>query len=410
LDALARGVQVRLLFSFNVATYIENTKTALDFCRPINLKTGYTACALEERHNSIFGSMHQKAAVIKRNGEVVAYVGSMDVAAPRWDTHLHNQDRNWQIEPKFGTSFYGWTGGMVMIKGPAVVDIARHMYDQFNDPSKPALTYKISPVDWPDIKPVIYPTTTKVQALFTAGPAGAIKYGYYANWAPRGELSILNATLKAIQNAHHYIFISDQDLWYPPILDAVYAALDHVDAVYLVQAPFFAFDFSFHGFNFNTIANAKEYFQYQALQKLLSNSKVHLFALNKEGTQFGIVSNLIYPHWKLLFVDDVFAIIGSAGVEQSGMTNDLDMSVGIYDPDVVKHMRKQIWAEYLNVDDNDPRLDDPIGALNTLWLPSSENMGRVRAYHPNDIEYHSVYSLIFHAWEPCGLMDSTKCL
>ncbi|MCK7496692.1 MAG: hypothetical protein MZW92_41630 [Comamonadaceae bacterium] len=44
------------------------------------------------------------------------------------------------------------------------------------------------------------------------------------------------------------------------------------------------------------------------------------------------MENIIYTHWKVLIVDDEFAIIGSAGVEQSGMTNDIDMSLGIYDP------------------------------------------------------------------------------
>jgi hypothetical protein len=75
--------------------------------------------------------------VIRRNGETVAYVGSMDIAAGRLDTREHDLDDWWKLEPPFPQGFYGFTGGMLYIKGQAVLDIARHLFDQITDPVDP---------------------------------------------------------------------------------------------------------------------------------------------------------------------------------------------------------------------------------------------------------------------------------
>jgi phospholipase D1/2 len=135
----------------------------------------------------------------------------------------------------------------------------------------------------------------------------------------------------------------------------------------------------------------------------------------KEGLDapppFENMHNIIYTHWKVLIVDDEFAIIGSAGVEQSGMTNDLDMSVGLYNPAAVKQIRKQLWSEHLNLDPDSPSLDDPLSAIRKVWPEVAERkeLGRVRRYWPDATNFWSYYLNIFEVFEPCGLVDQGKC-
>jgi len=110
-----------------------------------------------------------------------------------------------------------------------------------------------------------------------------------------------------------------------------------------------------------------------------------------------------------LIVDDEFAIIGSAGIEQSGLTNDIDMSISISDHDLVKKIRKQLWAEHLNLSSANEMadLDDPLYGMRYLWPKVSREKGRVRAYWPHEIAHRDIYDVIFNIFEPCGYIDKS---
>lgn len=69
--AIERGVDVLILLNKNIYTPF----TAKNFAKPLNDAAGFTVCLPDERHNSNFGSLHQKSWVIKRLDETVAYVG-----------------------------------------------------------------------------------------------------------------------------------------------------------------------------------------------------------------------------------------------------------------------------------------------------------------------------------------------
>jgi phosphatidylserine/phosphatidylglycerophosphate/cardiolipin synthase-like enzyme len=414
LAAIGRGVEVRMLL--DSPNLLDPLKPIL-FAAPLNEAAGKTVCSPDDRHNSVWGSLHQKSWVIQRDNETVAYVGSMDIAAGRYDTRAHDKDDWWKLEPPFPQGFYGFTGGMLQIKGEAVIDIARHLYDQLTDPVDPFYGYTLAPTVWPSPHPPIgtYNGPAQLQVLLSAGPRGAVDYGYYSNWAPKGELTILAATLKAIARATKYIYLSDQFMWYPPIMEAIAKRLPYVDSVLLLTDSGYALDHYVLGYDITSLRDAKFYFQHRAWASLENQPKVSAYHLVKEGLSAPPpdenIYNIIYTHWKVLIVDDEFAIIGSAGVEQSGMTNDLDMSVGVCDPTTVKRFRKQLWSEHLNLPPDTPILDDPLYAIHKVW-PGTANQtppGRVRRYWPDAVEYYSYYKHIFEIFEPCGLLDQGAC-
>lgn len=404
LRAIRRDVNVLILLNQN----IYNPVIAMKFAHPLNKAAGRTVCAPDNRHNSIFGNLHQKAWVINRNDETIAYVGSMDIASGRYDTKKHDKDASWRMEPSFTQNYAGWTGGMLEVKGPAVIDIARHLYNQFRDPVHPAHGYKLGNVPEWTIPPIkIYQSASQIQTLLTAGQKGAVNHSYYSNWAPKGEMSILAGTLKAIHAAKDFIFVSDQFLWCPEIINAIAAKLDNVKAVVLLTDGYKSMDHELLSHDITLISKAKAYYQHQALDILKikdpENKKIHLYQTIKEGMPDNDVKNIIYNHWKVLIIDDEFAIIGTAGIETAGMTNDLDMSLGIYDKKKIPGIRKKLWAEYLDCQENDLRLDDPIKAIDTLWQVSAKNNGRVREYWPPEVKYHMLYKLIYDVFEPDGV-------
>jgi phospholipase D1/2 len=414
-DAIKRGVEVRgLLNTLNLL----NPLNPFVFCHKLNSTAGKTVCAPDHRHNGITGSLHQKNWVIIHNGDIIAYVGSMDIAAGRYDTHAHDKDRRWQSEPPFPQNYYGFSGGMLRVEGPAALDVAWHLYNQISDPVNPFYFYTLAPVDPPakPVEPATAPGGPQVQVLLTAGPRGGKKYGYYSKWAPKGELSILAATLKAISRAKEYIYLSDQFMWYPPIMEAVAAQLPYVKAVLFLTDSGYTLDhFIFCGlYDIKMIRKTKFYYQCQAWASLNPNdSKVSAYQVVKEDRPgpppAKNMTNIIYTHWKVLIVDDEFAIIGSAGVEQSGMTNDLDMSLGIYDPAVVACFRKWLWWEHLKVSPDDPDIKDPVHGILSVWPDVAKKQGRVRRYWPEEVEYHWYYPYIFKVFEPCGLSDQGQC-
>lgn len=423
LAAIARGVDVRMLININAMTPVAAVDP-ITFCRPFNeaasRRKGASTivCSPDQRHNSDVGSIHQKSWVVKRAGEAVAYVGSMDVSSGRYDTRKHDQDANWKMQPPFTQGYYGWTGGMLRIRGQAVIDIAHHLYDEWSDPAEPFPDYRLAPVTWTEPPVGAYDGATQLQVLLSAGPRGACRDGYYCNFAPHGEMTVLAATLKAIARANQYIYLSDQFMWYAPVLNAVAARLAQVPGlrVLLLTDSAFALDHFILGHDLAAIREAKFHYQWQTWAPLAgARPRLSAYHLIKEGlaeptrTDLAAVHNIIYSHWKVLVVDDQFAIVGSAGVEQAGMTNDVDMSVGVYDPAVVKRFRTSLWSDHLGLEPDDPTLDDPIRAIDEVWPAVAQRNGRARSYWPEDVKASREYGLIFEVFEPCGLMDRSRC-
>lgn len=95
LAAAARGVSLRLMISANAAS----TTAGATFCAYFATVPG--SCVVDTRHaSSGTGNNHAKAWTVQTGAELVAWVGSMDVAQPRWDTTDHDiRSPEWQSQP-----------------------------------------------------------------------------------------------------------------------------------------------------------------------------------------------------------------------------------------------------------------------------------------------------------------------
>lgn len=95
------------------------------------------------------------------------------------------------------------------------------------------------------------------------------------------------------------------------------------------------------------------------LYSLVQNTRAKTDKKSKNLSSFG--SMRIYPHSKVLIVDDVFASIGSANVNPRGFELDSELDLGWHDPGSVRAFRHQLWSEHLG---------SPNGSLFATWKPA----------------------------------------
>lgn len=418
--AATRNVTLRILINENILLH-----QAIPFCRILNAACGgVTCCAPETRHNSYVGNLHAKSwSFIYAKTEVVAYVGSMDIAGDRWDTVTHNDSEARQSEPTEITNhMHGWHGEMLRLRGTVAHDVARHFWQQWNDPA-PLMEpynhiYQLKPYKWEVPELIHQPGNVVAQLLRTLSCEGAAG-GQYSTFAPRGEYSFAMAFKKMVESARHYIYLEDQFVFWEEAVQLVADALHHVEAVIIVTDNATSWRLTpMKGMHISTASDMRAYHQRKSFDLLMSNktlaAKVHIFELAREG--FSLTGNFsktwLYTHAKDYIVDDTFMLIGSHGIERAAFTNDIDISVGISDgssgPDsfVGRHRRK-VWAEYLRLPEDDPRVVDVTAAIAEFHRQADQGTtNRVRNYYPDLGSNGWAEKAAFEVYEPEGRCKS----
>jgi phosphatidylserine/phosphatidylglycerophosphate/cardiolipin synthase-like enzyme len=89
----------------------------------------------------------------------------------------------------------------------------------------------------------------------------------------------------------------------------------------------------------------------------------------------------IYIHAKICIVDDIWVTCGSDNFNRRSWTTDSELTCAVYDtsasdvPDaptgLAVELRRELWAEHLGLDRDDPRLLDPRAGL-TLFKSSAK--------------------------------------
>ncbi|MEM9549683.1 MAG: phospholipase D-like domain-containing protein [Pseudomonadota bacterium] len=151
-----------------------------------------------------FNAFRQKMAVVRNASGLHAYCGGIDLSANRLDDRDHGSR----------TPFHDVHA---RVDGPAVGELTQTFIERWNrpaatgDPARPALGLAAAgaldglPTDGPDIVQV---------ARTYFGPA-ATDTERRLPFAPAGERTILDTTLRAIARARRYIYIEDQYLTPP---------------------------------------------------------------------------------------------------------------------------------------------------------------------------------------------------
>jgi phosphatidylserine/phosphatidylglycerophosphate/cardiolipin synthase-like enzyme len=288
---------------------------------------------------------HDKTIVID---DRVAFVGGIDLtylAGDRYDTPAHR-----------ARAQVGWHDGAARIEGPAVSDVAEHFR-----------------MRWWEV------TGETLPAPAPAGPAGPVELqvvrtvpnGIYRS-LPSGDFRILESYLRALRSARRLVYLENQFLWSPEIVDVLADKLrnppgdDFRLLVVLPSKPNSGADDS-RG-QVSALIDADD-----GAGRFLACA---LFARDRER------GDPVYVHAKIGIVDDEWLTIGSANLNEHSLFNDTEMNVVTHDPGLARATRLRLWAEHLEAGEGDVG-GPPAEVFDERWRPTAkEQLARQDAGRP----------------------------
>ncbi|MFQ4149594.1 phospholipase D-like domain-containing protein [Arthrobacter sp. LAPM80] len=331
----------------------------------------------------LFGSHHQKLVVIRHRDDPsrdVAFVGGIDLSHSRRDDAEHSGDpQSVSMDPLYGTQ-PPWHDATLELHGPVVADVLAVFAERWNDPHPldrrtpyRMLLQRLArmprhPKPLPEAAPPPPPAGPHaVQLLRTYG----IKRPPFP-FAPEGERSIARAYMKAFARARSLIYIEDQYLWATEVVAGIAMALKRNPELNFIavvpRAP--DSDGALKG-------PPMRLGQLRAMRMLreVAPDRVGVFNLeNRSGTP-------IYVHAKICIIDDAWFTCGSDNFNRRSWTTDSELTCAVVDSghdassSLAHALRRELWAEHLGLEQDDPRLHDPLSALQ-LWKSTADALDR----------------------------------
>jgi phosphatidylserine/phosphatidylglycerophosphate/cardiolipin synthase-like enzyme len=348
--AVERGLDVRVLFWRSQAQEDEEPGIHFFGSEAHRAMLASRGSRFKARWDSLPGDSchHQKSWLVDAGepGEV-AFVGGINLEpasvaqpghAPRAEGNIHDV--------------------YLRTRGPAATDVHHNFVQRWNEATERLREDGI----WPDpaaCDDLSFPETLSpecgeipVQMTRTVQPE------IYRDESPtpggkpfavaRGERSILDQYLVAIDAAKRTIYLEDQTIASPPVIARLDAALERgVEVVFLVPG------------------NAHPAFAAARKDPSLASYFEPLHALGRfeHFCLAGIASNAgpgeyhdVYVHAKIALIDDVWATIGSTNIAQRSFKGDTELNASFWHRPTVQALRVELLQEHLGRDTTD--LDD----------------------------------------------------
>ncbi len=290
-------------------------------------------CETDPREHP-FHCHHEKTVVIDSS---LAFVGGIDLtdeAGDRFDSSRHEARRR-----------LGWHDAASLLRGPAVADVAEHFSLRWQE-----LTGERLPLEAP-------PSPAGEQ---TVQVVRTISDGMYES-VPRGEFSILESYVRALRSAERLIYLENQFLWAPEIVEILADKLrrppcDEFRVVLVLPAkPNNGRDDTLGQLGVLAAADG-----YGHADRLLAATVRSLS---------GGRDDPLYVHAKVGIVDDRWLTIGSANLNAHSLFNDTELNVVCDDPALARDTRVRLWAEHLECDPSEISEPDPCALVDERWRP-----------------------------------------
>jgi len=297
-------------------------------------------CGLDARERPLH-CHHEKTIVVD---DRIAFVGGIDLTdfnGDRWD-HAHHPSRG----------AIGWHDVAVRLAGPAARDVA----DNF------AMRWQATTGE--TLPPPVPPSpagTIEVQVVRTVPD-------HMYPQLPKGDFRILESYLRALRAAQRFIYLENQFLWSPEILEVLRDKLvrppspDFRLVLILPARPTTGGDDT-RG-QLGTLVQADD-----GAGRLLACT---LYAVGGDRDW------PVYVHAKVGIVDDAWMTIGSANLNEHSLFNDTEMNVVTCDSALIRDTRLRLWAGHLERSREDIS-GDPTTVIDTIWKPTAEAQAERRA-------------------------------
>jgi phosphatidylserine/phosphatidylglycerophosphate/cardiolipin synthase-like enzyme len=316
-------------------------------------------CLLDDSSHGILHhpieSLHQKMVVVDGTH---AFVGGIDMLIElggdydRWDTHFHHHSSPLRRNEEERTP-HNWHDAHAIIEGPAVSDVERNFRQCWNDlVMRREWDYRLLVPDHPLPPPVV--STSLVQVARTI-PAHTYTF------APEdGIAGIAQLYANALGNAQRFVYMENQYFWTHAFygIDLPRLGTDSPDMERNIRELVAALQ---RGATVTLVLpdhpNVGRAFTDAGLTRLREEAKdavaqgrIQAFCLAASATVDGEEDyRPIYVHAKVTIVDDLWATLGSANLNNRGMRDDTELNVATLDAELARGLRMLLWAEHLEL-------------------------------------------------------------
>jgi phosphatidylserine/phosphatidylglycerophosphate/cardiolipin synthase-like enzyme len=283
---------------------------------------------------------HEKTICV--DGEV-AFVGGIDLtddSGDRFDDSAHAARRR-----------LGWHDVATRLRGPAVADVHDHFVARWH-----AVTGET--LDRPGPPPPAGESTVQV--------VRTVAENMYEEF-PRGDFRVLESYVRALRSAQHLIYLENQFLWSPEIVDVLADKLrnpPNEDLRVVVVLPAKANN-----------GHDDTRGQLGVLVEADDGGERLLAATIRSLS--GERDDPLYVHAKVGIVDDRWLTVGSANLNAHSLMNDTEMNVVTDDAQLARGTRVRLWAEHLELDEEIVAATEPTRLVDEHWRPIAyEQLGR----------------------------------
>ncbi|MBX5451228.1 phospholipase D-like domain-containing protein [Thermogemmatispora sp.] len=301
-------------------------------------------------------SLHQKTSVIDGR---YAFVGGIDPLIEndgefdRWDLHPHplfTPLRRLLAKP---LSPHPWHDVHALIEGPAAADVELNFRQRWNDVvERKGLEAALLVPEHPLPPPLA--TRTVVQIARTI-PQHTYRF------APEGGIQgIAQLYAAAFRHAQRLIYLENQYFWLRSFLglNVPFIGPDSPD---MEQNLYLLGEALQRGAHLVMVLpdhpNVGRAFTDAGLQRLreaapeaVQEGRLLVFTLATSDVMDGRVRyRPIYVHAKVALIDDLWATVGSANLNNRGMRDDAEMNVATLDSELARGLRLLLWGEHLGL-------------------------------------------------------------
>jgi phosphatidylserine/phosphatidylglycerophosphate/cardiolipin synthase-like enzyme len=286
---------------------------------------------------------HEKVLIV--DGEL-AFVGGIDFTALAGDRYDF---------PGHPVQSMGWHDATARLRGPIVRDVQAHFALRWGAVTGEAL-------ELPEPEPA-----GDVEAQFVRTvPETAYRVLHH------GEFSVLEAYMRALRSARRLIYLENQFLWSPEIVDVLEGKLRNPPAD----------DFRLVVLLPQRANNGQDDTKGMLGRLVEADDGAGRFLGATIQSRTGDRSGPLYVHAKIGVVDDHWLAIGSANLNEHSLFNDTEVDVITCDPLLARDTRLRLWAEHLERAREEVD-DEPARVIDELWRPiASEQLARRRAGLP----------------------------
>jgi phosphatidylserine/phosphatidylglycerophosphate/cardiolipin synthase-like enzyme len=392
--AVSRGVDVRALLWDSLpipGLHYYNPGEAREQLEQVGV-----TCILDDSARGILHhpveSLHQKISIV--DGDY-AFVGGIDPVIElggtfdHWDTSAHLLASPLRTS-KDAPHPYPWHDVHARIEGPAASDVEYNVRQRWNDVvQRRALGTELLLKEHPPASPVESDMLVQV--------ARTIPEHTYS-FEPLIVRGVAQLYANALSNVQHFVHLENQYFWRRtytgidiPFVDKVNAEMERninelVAALQRgVMVTMVLPDHPDPGLG-DTDATLQ--LVYQKAPEALSEGRLRVYCLGTSATEEGGERyRPVYVHGKVAIVDDVWATVGSANLNNRGMSDDTEINVATLDSELARHLRILLWSEHLGLASDDdlllvqrylghlPQLPQEAARASEVWNSLYETLG-----------------------------------